>query len=385
MELSWLRYPKVLVGVLVGLLVLVVGFFVLRGDEGDTEVAVEPTLEEPKTTDPCELWTSEELQEWLGGNPWEEDEELSTGPTCVYREVDGPGSVSVLLNEAPDQVLFDALRSYRAMSPLDGVGDEAWWWEDPSLPGGGVVMRVGGRAATIDLGGQFDDRLARAAVGVPQFSEGGAEDDGGDDTEREEDLIPALSAQEISVEIHRRLTALGSAVGSRLEPLPFAQGVTDESASGPVSGTVTVGEAICAALSVDAMSADMQVSTEGAALTAMGERGCTFSNADGVNVTVELVADGADESVLEVGREMTIEGETLVWEPEPVEGLGDGAVWMVDPTSGTTGELNALFDRAFVRVSSSGPEAEGLKERAVAAARLAGVDLVDVDLGERGD
>ena len=133
---------------------------------------------------------------------------------------------------------------------------------------------------------------------------------------------------------------------------------------------------MCTTLSLDAMSADMQVSTEGAALNPTGERGCTFSNADGVNVTVEILADDADESALELGREMTIEGETLVWEPESVDDLGDGAVWMVDPSS-------ALFDDRLVRVSSSGPEAEGLKERAVAAMRLAGADLADIDLGDR--
>lgn len=253
---------------------------------------------------------------------------------------------------------------------MPSIGDEAWWWEETDLPGGGAVLRVEGRAALISLGGQFNDRLAYAAADrLPPGPD--APDEGADD---EVDPVPALSAQQITTMVNVRLSELAAAAADRLLPAPFEAraGGGGEVEEDPAAQAMEV----CAAVSADQLAIDLEEPPEGASLMPIGERGCTFAAASGVNITVEVLGTDASEEALQVGRESTVDGETITWVPEPVDGLGGTAVWLADPVSGTAGDLFVLQGSTLVRVSSSGPSPEGLRERAITAFELVGADLV---------
>lgn len=305
----------------------------------------------------------------------------SQGPVCRFAEADGPAALSVTVAETPTPALFGVLHSRADAVPLRDIGDEAWWWEEPQVRGGTLVLRVGGRAATIRLTGQFAGDLSKQVttttgeeVGIPEQTTTTVVDapgttQPGDTTE---DRIDP-SAQEVTAIVLDRLEELGTGAAARLEPLPFQD-------AGPVTGGTTEpptpGEAACSALSAQTLAVELEVEPIDVALMPLGERGCTFTGPPGVNITMEVVATGADASALDVGRSMTVDGETVTWEPVPVDGLGDGAVWLEDPTSGTTGELYAIYDGTVVRVASSASKPDRVEDRAIAAMKIAAPVLV---------
>ncbi len=101
---------------------------------------------------------------------------------------------------------------------------------------------------------------------------------------------------------------------------------------------------------------------------------CAVSDAaSGVNLLIDLPAGEAGQEQLNLdGRTSEIDGETYEWVVEAVSGVGDGALWTLDPVSERSGELVALFGDQLVRVTSSANEpGEDLKLRAVAAAMVA--------------
>lgn len=358
-------------GGVVLLLAVVVGVLVTRGDDGGEDATPDvPAV--PRTSEPCELWTEEELSMWLGGGTWSVIADETEGSTCTYGEEGGPAKVSVTIAETPTPELFALLHDRPDAVPLRGVGDEAWWWPATDLPSGTLVTRVGGRAATITLSGQFPSEIAPDIttttledVGIPNATATSAPPD---------DRVDP-SGQEVTAVLLDRLMELGAAAVLRLEPGPFeAPGAVSDGTTEPASP----GETACGALNAQTLAVEVEVDPNTAVLSPLGERGCTFSGSEGVNLTVEVTATGADESALQVGRSMTVDGETIEWQPVPVEGLGDASVWMVDPTSGTTGELYTIIDGTVIRLASSASSPDRVRERAITAMRLVAPVLVEL-------
>lgn len=338
-----------------------------------------------RATDPCALWATDELSGWLGGSEWAAEPGEGVA-SCAYHEVDGPGTVTVAISETTAPWQFELLYSGRpAPAPTEGIGDEAWWWEEPALPGASLVLRVGGRAALITLGGQYPDRLAAASAGeVPVGTQPDLAEASGSTnpqvTEEGSSGMAPFGAQEASAEVFARLDELGAAAAGRLLPAPYDVGASGEGdpTSSPSGVEVRVAIQVCEAISLEALTDTLGLSPEGAGLSPFGERACTFDHPSGVNILVEPVTADAGDTALDSGRETMVDGQTTTWTPEPVEGIGDGAVWLADPITGTTGELSALFGSVLVRITSSGPSAEGVRDRAIAVMMLAGSDVAGV-------
>jgi hypothetical protein len=109
--------------------------------------------------------------------------------------------------------------------------------------------------------------------------------------------------------------------------------------------------------------------------------GCAVTGGADLSLDLSLSAGPATATQLDgLGRETVIAGKATVWNPVEVEGLGTRAVWLADPASGLSGELDVLMSGRLLRVTSSSSRTDAdLHEKAIVVARSLGPDLIASD------
>lgn len=270
---------------------------------------------------PCAYLDEKEVVE-VTGLALIEDREVTSSEVCSFVLDSGPTGVNVQVLRASTPAEFTALEPVGAeVAPVDVAGaDQALTWaesESESVQAG--LVRVGGSAARLTIVW---------------------------------DKPPADSAA---------MTSLLASVAGRLPEADF------EDVAAP--GAVT-----CERVPLDTLREALKL-PELQAAPAGSSTACAFSDAgSGVNLLVDLPEGAAGQEQLNLdGRTTTVDGKDYEWVVEAVPGVGDGALWTLDPLSERSGELLVLFGDQLVRVTSSANDpGEGIKERALVAARVAG-------------
>ncbi len=305
------RHPlQIAVAVMVALLV--------GACSGDDEPKVEGRS--PEQGAACELLDAEQVST-LTGEQMDLVADLSADSQCAYQAGDGPVGVTVTLMDAATPAQFAALVTTDSQAgvpsaPVDGADEALVWRESPQILAG--IARVGG-----------------SAVKITWVQPAPTDDDAG--------MVALLSA------------AVKGLPGSDFtEAAAAGQGTCDRV---PI-------EALREALSLP----ELQASPAGVATA------CALADGSGVNLTVELPEGAASaDQVTASGRVTTVEGKDYEWVPEPISGLGEAAIWTLDPVSERTGELVAVFGEQLVRVSSSANDpGDEIEERAITTARVVG-------------
>lgn len=311
------------------------------------------------TEDPCLLVTPDERVEVLGQD-YEADEDATSADGCLLRGVDGQSVLVVHRGRAEEPAVFESMVAVPDAETIDDLGDDARFWADEEPVRAHLLVRSGGSTLRFELSGPFpfeerpDDpeaeAEAEAEAGEPDETEA---DDGADQAEANEDDVEEVTVDDIIADMRARLVSLARASIERLPELPFGEEPGEENDEGE-RRTVVPGADVCE--SIDAEVLDKVVGAEPGTgtLTPLAETGCTYSGGDGVTLMIEAMpGEATTESLEGFGREMVEDGETYTWTPEPVEDLGDGAVWLADPRDDTTGELYVLFGSSLLRITSS--------------------------------
>lgn len=282
----------------------------------------EPAAEDnsPEQGAACQLLDSEKIST-ATGEQVELVADLSADSQCAYQAGGGPVGVTVTLMDAATPAQFAALVTTDSQAevpsaPVEGADEALIWRESPQIQAG--VARVGG-----------------SAVKVTWVQSSPTDDD----------------------------AAMIAMLGAAAKGLPGGE-FTDSAAPGQETCDRVPVESLREALALPELTA----SPAGVATA------CALADGSGVNLTVELPeGEATPEQVTASGRTTTIDGKDYEWVPEPISGLGGAAIWTLDPVSGRTGELVAVFDGQLVRVSSSANDpGDEIKERAITTARVVG-------------
>ncbi|MCB0970221.1 MAG: hypothetical protein KDA97_01705 [Acidimicrobiales bacterium] len=289
----------------------------------------------------CELVSAAQVDEILGGS-FEAVADPVDG-SCTYADVDRGARVVISDRETRTRQAFEALVDPIGARPFPGVGDEAHLRLGEVPPTAVLVARVGGQAVMVDLL-------------LPELGDPPESTASGDDT----DPAPTTIPPDIEGLLEARVAELASIIMAKLPSVDFDEDLPDEA------------RATCAAIPLDDLARAVGLEPSDASLTTLGEAACQLSSGAGTNLVIEAVDATGDETALGVARSYTVDGEETVVEPEPVEGVGDRAVWIGDPISGVSGDLYAQYGTTVVRITSSGPS-PGTEARLRA---LAAMDLV---------
>lgn len=169
-------------------------------------------------------------------------------------------------------------------------------------------------------------------------------------------------------ELNRALLDLARAFSGLLPDTPF-------------DSDVTVAAVDCGRVDPGAIGAAMDIEPELVVVSQLpGQAGCEVNLTTqplGAAVSVEP-GEASAESLDGRGGTTTADGRTVELKSDPVEGLGDGAVWLSGGDGAPTGELYVLIGNRLVRaVSSGGDSDDQRKSWAVAVAKVAGPALVE--------
>ncbi|MBX3313993.1 MAG: hypothetical protein KF906_06715 [Actinobacteria bacterium] len=309
----------------------------------------------------CSLLSSGEIAKVLGKS-YTSDPDASSKAGCLLRSEDGTGFVSYSTSDVADEFSFEGLVEGDDAIEVDGVGDQALLWFDGDPLVATLVTRRGGAAVTVRLSGVGP--TSASATTSTQVDGATATTGTSTTTTGVEGVDDALRS-----ELRKRIVALANVAVVRLDDRPFSAEAVDTAAAA----------AACGAADTDVVAKVLEVPASSVTIRTLGASSCEVGTEEGTNAIIELVSGaGTKADLAGLGRSSEVDGTTYAWEPKPVEGVGDAAVWLLDPVSKATGELYALWGNGVVHISMTAPTPDvDLRGYAVALALAVGPGLTN--------